>query len=469
MKYKLEVFQIQEFGMRRDAAGNPHQEDSMFPAFGNTSPADRLFILCDGMGGHEKGEVASATVCETMGRTILRDEPSPEAPFFDSEFQKALSAAYDALDAYDSGSEKKMGTTLTFLKLAANGAFIAHIGDSRVYHIRPGKDAGATRILHMTQDHSLVNDLLRVGELTEEEAKTFPRRNVITRAMQPGMSPRPRADIFTTADIRPGDYFYLCSDGMLENMEDSNIRFNFSDMAGDALTKVEILRKATASNSDNHTAFIVHILDVTADVADPVSPDGNNNVATAPVSPSAAAAPSPASVVPPVGTPVKADAKAEVNPQFDTEARKPADQSKGIPAKCAGRRNCPISAAKNFFRKTDKKVWIYGLAAIAVIAIAGILFFAMGDKEEEEEDYDFPIERANYDESVIESINPGEIPREQPRRRNSGGSQGHSSDAKQPTEAAPSNPAEVPVADPSESSPAPAAPASPAPAPPNPE
>ena len=84
------------------------------------------------MGGHEKGEVASATVCETICSSILSGW-NPNEALSDELFLQALSAAYDALDAKDNGEERKMGTTLTFLCLHTNGATVAHIGDSRVY------------------------------------------------------------------------------------------------------------------------------------------------------------------------------------------------------------------------------------------------------------------------------------------------------------------------------------------------
>ena len=259
MKYKLEAYSIKELGQRAN------QEDSMFPEMGNATNDDRLFILCDGMGGHEKGEVASQTVCEAMGESVMKQCPDAEGDFTDEILQKALSDALDALDKKDDGSEKKMGTTMTFLKLHKDGATIAHIGDSRVYHIRSGATAGDTKILFQTCDHSLVNDLVKSGNLTPEEAKNFERKNVITRAMQPNLERRPRADIYHTDDIKAGDYFMLCSDGILEQMEDENIRFIFSGESPNIATdadRVEMIRKVTADNKDNHTAFIIHISEV---------------------------------------------------------------------------------------------------------------------------------------------------------------------------------------------------------------
>lgn len=262
MKYKIEVYSIMEFGQRVDSNGNPHQEDSIYPLPENISDSDRVFIVCDGMGGHDAGEVASATVCEAMGKSVLANAADPEGEFTDEMLAKAITDAFDALDKKDTGAAKKMGTTMTFLKLHDKGATIAHMGDSRVYHIRPGKDENSTAILFETVDHSLVNDLVKIGEMTPEEAKTSRQRNVITRAMQPNMERRPRADVYHTADIKPGDYFYMCTDGMLETADDASIKYVFSDELGDAKAKVEILRKGTEPNRDNHSAIIIHVLDV---------------------------------------------------------------------------------------------------------------------------------------------------------------------------------------------------------------
>ena len=256
MKFKLSAYTIYELGQRK------RQEDSIYPQHNGTTVDDRLFIVCDGMGGHSGGNIASATVCEAMSTTLASVCPDPEGPFSEDNLREALAAAYDSLDAKDDGSEKKMGTTMTLLKFHQAGCTIAHIGDSRVYHVRPGADATSTEILFQTQDHSLVNDLVRIGELTPEQAKTSKQRNIITRAMQPNMGRRSRADIYHTTDVRPGDYFMLCSDGILEQMEDENIKYIFSEKAGDAQKKVEMIVKVTEDNSDNHSAILVKVLDV---------------------------------------------------------------------------------------------------------------------------------------------------------------------------------------------------------------
>lgn len=266
MKFKIKVYSILEFGQRKDAEGRPHQEDCLFPMPGRESDSDSLFILCDGMGGHDAGEVASATVCEAMSNAILKEETERRQAFSKEDFENALDAAFKALDEKDNGAAKKMGTTMTFLMLYDEGAFIAHIGDSRVYHIRPGKTGKDTAILHETSDHSLVNELIKIGELTKEEARTSRQKNVITRAMQPHLTELPKADIYQISDIKAGDYFFMCSDGMLEepDMEDgTSLRNIFSLTGGSPKDKVKILKTITQENKDNHSAFIIYIEDVT--------------------------------------------------------------------------------------------------------------------------------------------------------------------------------------------------------------
>ena len=358
MKFKLKVYSIQEFGQRKDAQGNPHQEDSIYPLYGKQTDADRLFILCDGMGGHDAGEVASATVCEAMSQSVNASVPNSEALFTDDMLLKAVDDAFHALDQKDSGASKKMGTTMTFLKLHAGGATIAHMGDSRVYHIRPGKDADSTQILFMTEDHSLVNDLIKIGELTPEEAKVSPQKNIITRAMQPHMERQPKADIHHVTDIKPGDYFYLCSDGMLEEMEDANIRFNFSDMNGDDANKVQVLTNATIDNRDNHTALIIHILDV----------EGEAEGAPAPtVAPSQSAAPAQSAAPSPTFT---ADAIDDEPSATEPSATEPSATKSSVTNQAA--RPTPIPASGSSKTKGNVK---FGVALIVTLLVACAFIF----------------------------------------------------------------------------------------------
>ncbi len=246
---------IHEIGQR------PNQEDSI------AQWDNRLFVLCDGMGGHEKGEVASQTVCQSLVKWF--GENIKDDSFTDDQLHEALEYSYTELDKYDDGSPRKMGTTLTLLYIHNKGVTAAHIGDSRIYHIRPisspklgevrrGLNAG---ILYQSRDHSLVFDLFQAGEISYEEMQNFAQKNVITRAMTLGLENRHRADIIHITDIQSGDYFYLCSDGMLEKMSNDELVGIFSSEDTDA-EKQSVLIKATSDNQDNHSAWIIHIKDV---------------------------------------------------------------------------------------------------------------------------------------------------------------------------------------------------------------
>lgn len=261
MKYVIaNPLAIHEIGQRTN------QEDSLFPIGTDLNDSSRLFILCDGMGGHDSGEVASSTVCETMGAFLTAGLTGGQLTT--GLFEQALNSAYDALDAKDDPmTVKKMGTTMTFLCFHSAGVTAAHMGDSRIYQIRSGE----SRPVFKTYDHSLINDLIRIGEMTEEEARTSQNRNVITRAMQPNQERRSKADIRLLTDVRPGDWFYMCSDGMLEQMEDSEIISILTDSSKSDEEKRQTLIEQTAGNKDNHTAFLIHVLDVSGQPEPPVA------------------------------------------------------------------------------------------------------------------------------------------------------------------------------------------------------
>lgn len=253
MFYKVTALSMLEQGQREN------QEDSLYPPFTGAPSDSSLFILCDGMGGHAAGEVASQTVCDVMSQYVAA-HPREDGLFGETDFYAALDAAYSALDAKDTEEVKKMGTTLTFVKFHSGGCFTAHIGDSRIYHIRPSEG----RILHVTRDHSLVNDLVRLGELTPEEAKTSRQKNVITRAVQPHQDQHTKADCLDITDLAVGDYFYMCSDGMLEHSEDEEI-VNILSLPRPDEDKIAILRGATKDNKDNHSAHLIRIADIMED------------------------------------------------------------------------------------------------------------------------------------------------------------------------------------------------------------
>lgn len=236
-------FSINELGQR------DNQEDSIIQW------DDRLFVLCDGMGGHEKGEVASQTVCQSLVTWFEKNVNSDDT-FTDDQLREAIEYAYTELDKYADGNPKQMGTTLTLLYISNSGVTAAHIGDSRIYHIRPNIGT-----LYQSRDHSLVFDLFQAGEITYEEMATFPQKNIVTRAMTPGEDNRMRPDIIHITDIQPGDYFYMCSDGMLEQMDNDLLVDLLSSQLTDEVKKNKLI-ELTKGNQDNHSAWIIHVKDV---------------------------------------------------------------------------------------------------------------------------------------------------------------------------------------------------------------
>lgn len=177
-----------------------------------------LLILADGMGGHNGGEVASSKTIEVVSSYIDEHISGNLIP---AQIFSILSQAVDNANTtvYDLSSEDPslvgMGTTLDVCLIVKDTAYIAHIGDSRVYKISSKKELSL-----LTKDHSLVSYMIETGAITPEEAMHHPQKNVITRAL--GTSLRADADIFNLK-LCEGDRLLLCSDGLSNMLDDDTI------------------------------------------------------------------------------------------------------------------------------------------------------------------------------------------------------------------------------------------------------
>jgi serine/threonine protein phosphatase PrpC len=163
--------------------------------------APPLFAVADGMGGANAGEIASGLAVDT-----LREESSDESagePFVVSLIQEANRRVYQRQS--DDAAASGMGTTMTVALVEDGVVRIGHVGDSRAYLYRDGE------LRQLTEDHSLVGELVRSGKISAQEAETHPQRSVITRAL--GTDPDVDVDTLTI-DAQPGDVFLLCSDGL---------------------------------------------------------------------------------------------------------------------------------------------------------------------------------------------------------------------------------------------------------------
>jgi len=238
------------------------QEDARYPDSDEIAEQAPCYVVCDGVGGNEAGEVASQTVCEAFGRCFEHFDGLKEE-FAIEDFTSVLDEAYNALDKISRSDSKfqQMATTLTFLCLHKGGALVAHIGDSRIYHIRP--DAG---ILYRSSDHSLVNAMVHSGDITPDEAENHPKSNYITRSMSPGIGGQARgcASVLQIADVKKGDYFFLCTDGVLHCCNDDTLLDILSSNIPDEMKMNDLARRCYFS-TDNNTAILVGIKEVIDD------------------------------------------------------------------------------------------------------------------------------------------------------------------------------------------------------------
>lgn len=199
----LEVAALTHVGKVRD-----HNEDS----FGHCLEAG-VFVVCDGMGGAAAGEVASRLAVDTVIERLCA-VTSPD------DRRRALEESITAANrlvhtqAAQDDSLKGMGTTLVAVAVQDHSALIGHVGDSRCYLFRDG------RLTRQTNDHSLVDEQVRLGRMTEQDAERSPLKNVITRAI--GTQPSVEAEISELA-LDPGDILLLCSDGLIREVPEARI------------------------------------------------------------------------------------------------------------------------------------------------------------------------------------------------------------------------------------------------------
>lgn len=189
---------------------------------GFTGPIS-LYVVADGMGGHEAGNIASQTVSRIVGERLIQSGVIPELrqtqPVRSAGpaqlLVQAIQEANGALIHYAHQTGSDLGSTITAVLIAGDTAYIANVGDSRTYFLRDG------RLEQVTRDHSVVARLVEVGIIKPEEARTHPRRNEIYRAL--GQTPRLEVDLFTRT-LRRGDRLILCTDGLWELVPDEEIR-----------------------------------------------------------------------------------------------------------------------------------------------------------------------------------------------------------------------------------------------------
>lgn len=210
-----------------------------------------LAILADGMGGHQAGDVAAQMTIDIIGKIMQTVSPSAT---IEERKKLLLSAVLSANEQiYQISSEREqykgMGTTVIAALASSSEMIIAHIGDSRAYKLSKHS------LIQLTEDHSLVNELVKTGQITPEEAIHHPRRNVVVRAL--GTDPDVETDLIEVV-LEPNDLFILCSDGLSNLVESemiTQIIQEYPDL--EAAAEQLVIRALQAGGDDNITVVLM--------------------------------------------------------------------------------------------------------------------------------------------------------------------------------------------------------------------
>ncbi len=230
-----------------------NNEDCIFPQEATTH--DKLFIVCDGVGGLEKGEIASELACESFANYF---EQNKTQPINDTFLKEAFFYTEKCFDDYfvENPQTKGMGTTVVLGYIYENGIAVLHAGDSRFYQIRKGE------VIFQTTDHTPINDLLRMGVITESEIDPNEKRSSkISRAIQ-GKSVKANApEISYITDIQKDDIFFLCSDGVWDTLDTNFITLFQGNSSVEEI--IQIIKDYCAGDSkDNFSAHLFQVEEV---------------------------------------------------------------------------------------------------------------------------------------------------------------------------------------------------------------
>lgn len=248
------MLEVEADGLSETGPHREINEDSLGAFTPTEAPGSErrgyLYVVADGMGGHQAGEVASATAVAT-----LRDEYySPSAH---SRVEPALRQAVQAANlrvhnlAQRNPEYRSMGTTLTSIALVRGTAYIAHVGDSRAYHWREGQ----LRLL--TTDHSEAAELVRMRILKPDRVRDHPGRSVLTRSIGTALISRPD---FLRQPLQAGDRFVLCSDGLWSELEEDEIGAVLGQLPPNQACRELMDRVLARGCPDNASVQVVHVL-----------------------------------------------------------------------------------------------------------------------------------------------------------------------------------------------------------------
>ncbi|HZS45068.1 MAG TPA: Stp1/IreP family PP2C-type Ser/Thr phosphatase, partial [Blastocatellia bacterium] len=208
-----------------------------------------LFAVCDGVGGHNSGEVASQMVVDALAKSVNGSPVGDKEDFIELALQRVNHDIFD-LASRDSGM-RGMATTVALVWIDDKSALIAHVGDSRVYRF------SKNRLTQETTDHTVVEDAIRAGQMTEQEAQDHPMKHVINRAI--GIEPEVEPE-FSHIKANDGDTFLLCSDGITGHIPDAELKELLSSPASPQQICQELKNRCYSRGADdNLTAVVVRL------------------------------------------------------------------------------------------------------------------------------------------------------------------------------------------------------------------
>lgn len=243
----LKTFSITNIGKKRKL-----NQDYVYTCEQPVGKLPNVFIVADGMGGHKAGDYASKVTVETIVEEIVNSQEEEPALVFDHAIRKAN--ALIRMKAGESPDLEGMGTTVVAATCKGNILQVANVGDSRLY-ITNRKE-----IRQITRDHSLVEEMVRMGGIGREEARNHPDKNIITRAV--GADDTVKPDFFSV-ELDEGDMILMCTDGLTNMLEDEEIRMILEE-SRDMVEKAESLVAAAneKGGKDNISVILIDPLAV---------------------------------------------------------------------------------------------------------------------------------------------------------------------------------------------------------------
>ena len=237
----MRVYSATDVGQKRKM-----NQDYVFVSESPVGNLPNLFVVADGMGGHNAGDFASSHAVKTLVNEISEDEDFNPVKVIRHAIETANTEIVDQAEKDE--HLRGMGTTMVVATIVGHYAYVANVGDSRLYVIQE-------KIHQVTKDHSLVQEMVRMGELKEEEARNHPDKNIITRAL--GAEKTVDIDFFDLK-LEPGSIILMCSDGLSNMVEDAKLQ-QIITMPGRKLNEKgeELLREANQNGGKDNIAIVL--------------------------------------------------------------------------------------------------------------------------------------------------------------------------------------------------------------------